>query len=122
MKRFLALLAPSLLFLPMVAYAQNADFGYFTTLIGQIENVITGLVPLLIGIALVAILLGLARYAFAAGDPEAQKQGKQIMLWGVIFLFVMVSIWGLVALLQTLTGIDGTEAPSTPSVPEVPGA
>lgn len=117
MKRFFALLVPALLVLPMVALAQTPSLSYFTTLIGQINGVLVALVPVLIGVALVAILLGLARYAFAAGDPEAQKQGKQIMLWGVIFLFVMVSIWGLVALLQSLTGIDGTTAPNTPELP-----
>jgi hypothetical protein len=33
------------------------------------------------------------------------------MIWGVIALFVMVSVWGLVTLLQTNLGVTAGAAP-----------
>lgn len=38
-------------------------------------------------------------------NEEKRKQGKQYMIWGIIALFVMVSIWGLVAILTNTFGI-----------------
>lgn len=111
MKKFLALIAPALFAVPMVAAAQAPDLGYFEALVQQIGSFIDLAIPVLIGLAVLAILFGLMRYAFAAGNEEAQAEGKRIMVWGVIILFVMVSIWGLVNLLQSVSGVENTQAP-----------
>jgi hypothetical protein len=47
-----------------------------------------------------------------AKDSDAQKEARNIMVMGVIVLFVMVSIWGLVALLQDTFDIDSGAAPT----------
>ena len=44
---------------------------------------------------------------------EDKETGKQIMIWGIIALFVMVSVWGLVNVLSNTTGIGGAAAPTT---------
>lgn len=85
---------------------QTPDVSYFTDLVNDIGNLLNALIPLIVLIAFVAILWGLARYAMAAGNEEAQAEGRRIMLWGVITLFVMVALWGFVQLLGTLTGIE----------------
>ncbi len=36
------------------------------------------------------------------------------MIWGIVALFVIVSVWGLVSLLQLLTGAGGGGTPTAP--------
>jgi hypothetical protein len=52
------------------------------------------------GLALIFFFWGLARLIFSAGDEKGREDGKKIMLWGIIALFIMFSVWGIVQLLQ----------------------
>jgi len=78
------------------------------TELGQtIITLITGTVmPLLFAIALVYFLVGVVKYIASGGDENKRKEGTQMMLYGIIGLFVMVSVWGLVALLINTFGIS----------------
>ena len=62
----------------------------------------------LIGIAVLLAILGLfwvvILYFFKKGD-EAKHEGIQIMIYGVVAIFVMVSIWGIIRLLQNTFGV-----------------
>lgn len=63
------------------------------------------IVPILVGFALVIFLWGIFKFIKNGGDEKAREEGKQIMLWGVIGLFVMLCVWGFVAILaHTLLG------------------
>jgi len=98
MKKFLAYIAPVLLMTPLLALAQP-NASAVTTYIDAFQAIINAAIPFLIAVAVLAILYGLARYAFAAGDESAQESGRRIMVTGVIILFVMVAIWGFVNIL-----------------------
>jgi len=108
-------------FLPIVALAQspNLDGGYLNDLGTQALNFITNtLVPLVFAIALVVFIWGLfMSFILGGSDPEKQKQGRDLMLWGIVAFFVMVSVWGLVNVLSGILGIDPGVAPGTPNVP-----
>jgi hypothetical protein len=68
----------------------NIFVGYFTALI-----------PILVGLAVALFFWGIVKYLWsAAGDIKAHEEGRKMMAWGVIAIFVMVSIWGIVAILQ----------------------
>ena len=55
----------------------------------------------MIAAALVLFLFGIVKLAFWDGQkPEAREQARKFMMWGIISLFVMVSVWGLVKILQ----------------------
>ena len=64
-------------------------------------------IGLFITLAIVVFFWGLIRYVLAAG--EAKAEGLQIMLWGVIAIFVMVSIWGIIRLLQSTFKVTSTD-------------
>lgn len=68
--------------------------------------VIQSAVKVVVPLALLVFLWGLAKFILVAGDEKEKERGKNIMVWGVIALFVMVSIWGLVNLLQSNFGIE----------------
>jgi len=59
------------------------------------------LVPTIIGLGLVTFLWGLTRFISAGGDEKRIQEGKDMMVYGVVGLFVMVSIYTIVSILFT---------------------
>ena len=91
-------------------------------LIIMIGGWINKLVPMAIALGLLLFLFGLARWILSAGNDDAQKEGKNLMVWGVIALAVMVSVWGLVKILQKTVGIEnGDNKAQVPAIPTIPG-
>ncbi|MFA6463850.1 MAG: hypothetical protein WCV55_02495, partial [Candidatus Paceibacterota bacterium] len=50
-------------------------------------------IPLLIIIAVVVFLYGVLKFISAGDNEEARQSGRNVMIYGIIVLFVMVSIW-----------------------------
>jgi hypothetical protein len=90
------------LLLPAIASAQ--DLGPFDTLVSNLEGIINSLFPVATGLALLGFFFGLAKYIFQAGDDEAQEDAKQFMIYGVIALFLIASIAGIIELLGQAFG------------------
>jgi len=100
--------------LPLLALAQfgDGDLGNVQGLTDALGGIVDTLLPIVVGIALLAFFWGLATYIFNAGNEEAKDRGKRIMIGGVIALFVMVSIWGIVGFIGGALGIgQGGTAP-----------
>jgi len=45
--------------------------------------------------ALLVFLWGLAQYVFKAEDENSIQYGKFLMTWGILALFILVSVWGI---------------------------
>ena len=61
-----------------------------------------------VAIAVVVFMWGVVSM-IRAGGKEGDKriiEGKQRMFWGVIAIFILVSVWGIVTLLQTMVGVE----------------
>lgn len=93
------LIASILSFAPTAAFAQiggqitNVDTA--VTKFGIIGNTV---ISILITIAVIWIIVHVVRYLIAGGEEERKKGGMAI-LWGIVGLFVILSIWGLVNIL-----------------------
>ena len=64
------------------------------------EDILGKLAPLLIAFAVIILLIAIVNYIRAGEDEEKRGKAKSLMIYGIIGLFVMVSIWGLVAILS----------------------
>jgi hypothetical protein len=106
-----AALSALLLALPFVAFAQT-----FGSILGVINSLVNELIPLTMALALLAFFWGLVKYIWNSGNEESKADGKKIMIAGIVGLFVMISIWGLVGIIAQTFGVrtGGTQAP--PSV------
>jgi hypothetical protein len=105
MKKFIiALLAfsPSLAF-AATATASGPNLSYFTGFIESIQKLINLALPLIVGLALVAFFWGVGQIIW--GGDDAKKAGKIKIIWGIVGLFVMVSVWGLVGFLGSILGV-----------------
>jgi len=94
MKKFL-FISLALFTLPVVAFAATD----FKTFVYQIVAVVILLTKLLMAVAVLVFFWGLAKFILGSGDPKRIEEGKAIMIWGTLGLFVMVSIWGILGLL-----------------------
>lgn len=74
------------------------------------NKIITGIldpvVKLLIALAIVFFLYGVFKFMIAEGDKK--EEGREFMFWGIIGIFVMVSVWGLVNILVNTFNLDST--------------
>src|SRR3989344_7401167 len=74
-------------------------------LLNETKNIITTiLIPLAFMLALFFFFYGVAKYIWSAGTDK--DEGKKIMYWGVIALFVMSSIWGIIYFMRGELGIN----------------
>jgi len=103
MKKTLVL--ASLLAFPGLAFAQIAT-GNLTTFVQTIGTIVNMLVPLTATLAVVVFFYGLAKYIFNSGDEEKRKEGKDIMIWGILAMFVLTTIWGIIGFMQRTIGSD----------------
>lgn len=114
MKKALALTSATLtaFALPLVSLAavnNLSDVGSF--IINTINNV---LVPVLFAIAFIVFVWGAFNtFIVGANSEEVKEKGKNLMLWGLIGFFVMVSVWGLVNILTGTVTFGNSTGPST---------
>ncbi len=76
----------------------------FFFLIGLLKN---SVMPLLVGLAVAGFVWGVIQY-FIVDSEDKKKKGKEFMLWGIIALFAIVSVWGLVGILGKTFGVEST--------------
>jgi hypothetical protein len=101
-----------LFLLPVLALAQpEPDLSYFDIFFADLLDLFYILIAVLIGLAMIFFFWGLTLLILNAADEEKRARGKKVMLWGIIALTVMISIWGIVELLQITFFGDITEPP-----------
>ena len=106
MKKFIY---PALAIVPTLAFAQS--LGNLSALVSNIRGLINSILPVLLALAVHYFFWGLITYIRAAGDPKKADEGKSIMIWGIVALFVMVSIFGILNWLITTAQLNNTVTP-----------
>lgn len=122
-------------FVSAQATAQDTASG-FNTLAGLItlftNTIVRATGTLLLSAAVVAFFFGVVQYIWGlrSGDPGKAKTGNEFMIWGLVGLFVMFSVYGIIKFGQGIlfNGKDvtsiiipdiklkgGTSGPSTPN-------
>ncbi len=67
-------------------------------------QIINPLIGLMIAIAVVFFLYGVLEFIMGADNAEKKETGKQHMIWGIIGLFIMVAVFGIMNLLASFWG------------------
>ncbi len=114
MKKFIL---TALTIAPAFAFAQQ--LGNVETFMRSIARLVNLALPLVVALALLGFFYGLMKFIFAKGDDAARKEARQTMIWGIIALFVMVSVWGLVGFLGNALGIQ--QGQNSGNIPKVQG-
>ncbi len=110
MKKFIPL--ASMLALPALAFAQN--FDYINNVFNAGKGALGGLINVIMIGAFVYFLWTVI--TFMRADPAKKGDARTQMIYGIIGLFIMTSIWGIVGILRQTTqaGQGGTGAITCP--------
>lgn len=79
--------------------------------IEQITALLAMVIPIMMMLALIYFIYGLAEYIKESGDTGKITEGRTRMIWGVLAMFVIISVWGLVRFLDETFKLDNREMP-----------
>lgn len=89
-------------FLPGIALAQPSDFA---GVVGILLVLLNFAIPVIIGLTIMFILWNASQAILQSDNPQKRTDGRSAIIWGVIVLFVMVSVWGIINVLQNTFGL-----------------
>lgn len=70
-----------------------------------ITVIVNPLITLMFAVALVYFLFGVFQFVQNADSEDAREQGKQHILWGIIGMFIMVAVFGIMRIVLNTFGI-----------------
>lgn len=98
--------------------SQMADLSFFGNLIAGTGGLVRMLPPILLGVAVVVFFFFLIRYLIAGkADPAEKKKHMKNMMYSLIAIFVMVTLWGIIAFAGDIFGINPNVAVTAPTLP-----
>ena len=71
-----------------------------------VMDILSQVIILLVAFAVVFFLYGILKYITAGDDEEKRTKMKNVMIYGIIGLFVMISFWGIVNILINTFELD----------------
>ncbi len=76
------------------------------TLMTKINKVIINpLIVLLFALAMAYFVYGLVKYLLNPENEEVRKSSKSHMIWGIVGLFIMVSVFGIMNFIMNTLGV-----------------
>jgi hypothetical protein len=95
---------------PSCSLLGNPTFQDLMCYITRIIN--DAVIPVIFAVATALFVWGAVKFFLINADEEKKRQeGKQFMLWGIIALAVMLTIWGLVGILGDTFGLNTSVLP-----------
>ncbi len=105
----------SLLLLPFLVFAADNSFTEATR---SISGLIKVLISIAFSLAFLAFFWGMLKY-LGTNSEESKKDALKLMATSVTIIFVMVSVWGLIALLRNTFGVPSQSGSETVNFPKV---
>ncbi len=93
---------------PLSAFAVDAtttDMTQLKSILSVVGGVFNFAIPILITLGVIYFIWAVTRYV-TIRDEEERAKSKGHIIYGLIGLFVAVSIWGIIQLLNTTLGIN----------------
>ena len=85
----------------LATHPKFGDLASFVTC-----NISAFILPALVTLSLATFVWGVIQYMQGAQEEAKREKGRQFMVWSIIALAVMVSVWGLVHIVATTFGIE----------------
>src|SRR3989338_3101652 len=88
------------------------------------QDILTSVIPFIVGLAVFVVLWGIFNYIVHGAEEEKRAEGKKFMIFGIIGIFMMLSIWGFVNVLVKTFDLDTElkldQIPQVPMLPITP--
>ncbi len=73
--------------------------------------IVNPIIQVLFAVALVMFVYGIFEFVRGADDPTARTKGQEHMKYGLIGLFIMISVFTIIKILLNTLGITGADVP-----------
>lgn len=70
------------------------------------QEIISPLIYLLFALALMFFIYGIVEFLINIESEEGRTKGKRHMLWAVVGMFIMVSVWGILGVVLGTFGVS----------------
>jgi len=90
------------------------------TVIVKVIYIINDAIPLLVTLSIVLFLWGVLKYFTSADSAKIKSEGAATMVWGIVLLLIVGSVWGFVNLFADTAGINLEEQPNVGKQPVTP--
>lgn len=118
MKKFAYSVAGFLALLPAAAFAQyQVQTGFVDSVIALIDKLISFAFPALTAIAVIVFIFTLIKYIWA--DPAEKEKDRKGLIYSLVALFIIVSLFGILKVVQNVTGTGGNNTIDATQVPRV---
>ena len=77
----------------------------FAGLVGKFISLITSTIPVMVGVAMVVFFWGIVKFVYASQDAHGHAEGKELIGWGLVAIFILVSVWGILAVMRSSLGL-----------------
>ena len=99
-------------FFPLLAFAFPTDLRGAVDFVLEYINILVYILSLL---TFLVFVWGLTMFIFNADSATNNKKGKDLMIWGIVGLFIMLSVWGIIEFAKSQFGFGGgTVVPQLP--------
>jgi hypothetical protein len=113
------IIGSSAFLVPVVVFAQlTIGEKNLTGVLKFINNILNTATGLIVALAVVYVLWGIFEYV-KAGDDDKRTEGRNKMVYGIIGIAVMVSLWGLVKVITNTFGLDNSATLNAPPIPPI---
>ncbi len=103
----------TVLLVPLVAAAQaNALISFLQLLILYMRQII----PILALFVMIAFTWGIVKFIFHSGNEETHADGKNMMIWGAVGIFVLIGLWSILGFIRTSIGLGAANVPNPPEI------
>jgi len=75
------------------------------------ELIINPVIVLCFAIALVVFLAGVFKYIKNASNEQARTEGGRHIVWGIVGMFIMIAVYGILHMITNTFGLDGSLIP-----------
>lgn len=89
----------------------NKIMKNFRDIIGVLLSIADAIVLLIISMATIVFLYGLVGYIKKSSDVAGREESRKYIIYGILGLFVMTAVWGLVKILADTFGISAVGIP-----------
>lgn len=118
MKKIASLTAGIMAFAPMAAFAQyTVRTGFIDSVLNLVAKLISFAFPALTAVAVIVFVYSMIRYILASAEDKTKD--RKGLVYSLFALFIIVSLFGILKLVQNITGTGGNNTIDATQVPRV---
>ncbi|MBX4215492.1 hypothetical protein KW797_00930 [Candidatus Parcubacteria bacterium] len=91
--------------MPQTADALDAFLGRLS------QYILNPLIGLLFAVALAYFVWGIVQFIRNSDSDTSRAEGQQHMIWGIIGMFIMIAVFGIIQLIMGTFGITNVPLP-----------